>query len=205
MNDPCPVCRSVEPCKCYSAFNRPSVASPLERATGAPTDTDRLDWMCRHYAKFESHLWRADGYEETTVSWTVVDAEWHAANPWENDRRETTVPGSFRDALDAARRESDALLAAVLPSPDPRATPGDGAPPKFTVTAATKAQWRKFDSIALEVLCRVFDDGADRGFDEWRQWRDPGDWLSPQRALGAFIRKRLNRAALDDDQGETTK
>ena len=67
--------------------------------------------------------------------------------------------------------------------------------PKFPVTSKDKARWRRFDSIALEVICRVFDDGADRGFEEWRNWRDPGDWLSPQRALGAFIRRRLNGSA----------
>lgn len=63
---------------------------------------------------------------------------------------------------------------------------------KFTVDSKTKAKWRKFDSIALEVLCRVFDDGADVGMDEWLRWRDPSQWLNPQRALGAFIRRRLN-------------
>ncbi len=77
----------------------------------------------------------------------------------------------------------------ALASTDP--TPPDEPSPKFAVTSAEKARWRKFDGVALEVLCRVFDDGADKGFDEWRHWRDPGDWLSPQRALGAFIRRRL--------------
>ncbi len=46
---------------------------------------------------------------------------------------------------------------------------------------------------ALEVLCRVFDDGADAAFEEWTAWYDPKEWLGPSRALGAFIRKRLER------------
>lgn len=49
-----------------------------------------------------------------------------------------------------------------------------------------------FDSIALEILCRVFDDGADEGMQEWLAFDKTG-WLSPQRALGAFIYRRLER------------
>lgn len=48
------------------------------------------------------------------------------------------------------------------------------------------------DSVALEVLCRVFDDGADEGMEEWRAWYQPHQWLNGSRALGAFIRHRLN-------------
>jgi hypothetical protein len=44
---------------------------------------------------------------------------------------------------------------------------------------------------ALEVLCRVFDD--DESHDEWLEWYEPADWLSPSRALGAFIYLRLKR------------
>jgi len=43
---------------------------------------------------------------------------------------------------------------------------------------------------ALEVLCRVFDDGADVAHQEWLEWYDPTKWLHPSRALGAFIYRR---------------
>jgi len=46
--------------------------------------------------------------------------------------------------------------------------------------------------IALEVLCRVFDDGAEREVYEFRDWYKPSQWLGFSRALGAFIRKRLD-------------
>ena len=45
--------------------------------------------------------------------------------------------------------------------------------------------------MALEVLCRVFDDGADVGFQEWLAWYKPAEWIAPSRALGAFIHERL--------------
>lgn len=48
-----------------------------------------------------------------------------------------------------------------------------------------------FDGVALEVLCRVFDDGADDGVQEWLAF-DKSGWLSSERALGAFIRGRLD-------------
>ena len=41
-----------------------------------------------------------------------------------------------------------------------------------------------------EILCRVFDDGADAGMTEWRAWYKPTEWLHWSRALGAFIRLR---------------
>jgi hypothetical protein len=43
------------------------------------------------------------------------------------------------------------------------------------------------DDVALQVLCRVFDDGADRKYDHWLKWYDPTQWLHYSRALGAFI------------------
>ena len=46
------------------------------------------------------------------------------------------------------------------------------------------------DHVALEVLCRVFDDGADDGFGEWLAF-DKSRFLHWSRALGAFIRQRL--------------
>lgn len=48
--------------------------------------------------------------------------------------------------------------------------------------------------MALEVLCRVFDDGADVAMDEWLAWYQPGQWFTMSRALGAFIRQRLHGA-----------
>lgn len=56
-----------------------------------------------------------------------------------------------------------------------------------------RADRRFHDEVALQVLCRVFDDGADEGFQEWLVWYDPTSWLSAQRALGAFIHERLER------------
>ncbi len=50
-------------------------------------------------------------------------------------------------------------------------------------------------SMAFAVLCRVFDDGADVAMEEWRAWYEPGDWFTASRALGAFIRQRLEKAA----------
>lgn len=47
-----------------------------------------------------------------------------------------------------------------------------------------------FNQTALEVLCRVFEDGADAGFQEWLAWYKPEQWFHPSRALGAFIWKR---------------
>lgn len=52
---------------------------------------------------------------------------------------------------------------------------------------------RDFQQTALEVLCRVFDDGADVAHDEWLTWYKSSEWLHPSRALGAFIRLRLER------------
>lgn len=52
-----------------------------------------------------------------------------------------------------------------------------------------EADWA--DQIALEVLCRVFDDGADAGIAEWREFNKSG-WMHWSRALGAFIRGRLS-------------
>lgn len=46
---------------------------------------------------------------------------------------------------------------------------------------------------ALEVLCRVFDDGADVAHQEWLEWYKPDEWFHPSRALGAFIYQRLSR------------
>jgi hypothetical protein len=44
---------------------------------------------------------------------------------------------------------------------------------------------------ALEVLCRVFEDGADARHDKWLDWYDPTKWLHPSRSLGAFISLEL--------------
>jgi hypothetical protein len=43
----------------------------------------------------------------------------------------------------------------------------------------------------LQVLCRVFDDGADQGMDEWLAWYKPEHWFHSARGLGAFIFTRL--------------
>ena len=56
---------------------------------------------------------------------------------------------------------------------------------------ATREADDLWQSDALEVLCRVFDDGADVAHDEWLAWYKPSEWLNPYRALGAFIRNRL--------------
>lgn len=45
------------------------------------------------------------------------------------------------------------------------------------------------DNMALQILCRVFDD-ADRAMNEWRTF-DKTKWLSSERALGGFIAGRL--------------
>lgn len=47
---------------------------------------------------------------------------------------------------------------------------------------------------ALEVLCRVFDDGADVAMPEFVAWYNPSQWLDWSRGLGAFIRTRIDRA-----------
>jgi hypothetical protein len=48
-----------------------------------------------------------------------------------------------------------------------------------------------FHATALEVLCRVFEDGADARHDKWLDWYDPTKWMHPSRALGAFISLEL--------------
>ncbi len=48
--------------------------------------------------------------------------------------------------------------------------------------------------VSREVLCRVFDDGADAGWDEWLTF-DKSGWFWWGRALGAFIRIRADRLA----------
>jgi len=45
---------------------------------------------------------------------------------------------------------------------------------------------------ALEVLCRVFDDGADERYQRWLAFYESSKWLHPSRALGAFIRSELD-------------
>lgn len=56
--------------------------------------------------------------------------------------------------------------------------------------------WHDGDNDALQILCRVFDDGADVAYLEWLEWRKPSDWMHPSRALGAFIHMRLERRAV---------
>lgn len=51
------------------------------------------------------------------------------------------------------------------------------------------------ENDVLQVLCRVFDDGADVAMDEWREWYKPEQWLGRARAVGAFIRGRVERLA----------
>ena len=46
------------------------------------------------------------------------------------------------------------------------------------------------DNLALQVLCRVFDDDPAVVIEEWRAF-DKSGWLWWGRALGAFIRGRL--------------
>jgi hypothetical protein len=46
-------------------------------------------------------------------------------------------------------------------------------------------------AVALQVLCRVFEDGADVAIDEWREWYKPEQWLWHARGLGSFIASRL--------------
>ena len=48
------------------------------------------------------------------------------------------------------------------------------------------------DRCALEILCRVFHDGADEAFEEWLAF-DRSGWFHWSRALGAFIAQRLAR------------
>jgi len=48
------------------------------------------------------------------------------------------------------------------------------------------------DGCALEILCRVFHDGADEAFQEWQAF-DRSGWFHWSRALGAFIATRLAR------------
>lgn len=54
-----------------------------------------------------------------------------------------------------------------------------------------QCECRDADSVVLEVLCRVFHDGADQGMEEWRAFYQPEEWLGWPRALGAFIYTRL--------------
>jgi hypothetical protein len=56
---------------------------------------------------------------------------------------------------------------------------------------------------ALEILCRVFDDGADVAMEEWYAWYNPDEWWHWSRALGAFIRLRLDTVAKAQDHGVT--
>lgn len=59
-----------------------------------------------------------------------------------------------------------------------------------------------FSYEALEVLCRVFDDGVDAAMEEWRAWYKPSEWMHPARGLGVFIRQRLlaKRELTDDER-----
>lgn len=50
--------------------------------------------------------------------------------------------------------------------------------------------------VAMQVLCRVFSDGADAFSQEWLSWYNPKDWLHWSRALGAFIYQRLTTHAV---------
>ncbi len=59
-------------------------------------------------------------------------------------------------------------------------------------TAHETLECAAMTDVAREVLCRVFDDGADEGLQEWLDF-DKSGWLWWGRALGAFIRIRLNR------------
>ena len=48
-----------------------------------------------------------------------------------------------------------------------------------------------FWSDAANILCRVFDD-LDEAMEEFRAFYDPAQWLHGYRALGAFIRTRID-------------
>lgn len=56
-----------------------------------------------------------------------------------------------------------------------------------------------------EILCRVFDDDANDLVAEWHAWYRPEKWLGMHRALGAFIRQRLNRVALTGQEDGWTE
>lgn len=49
-------------------------------------------------------------------------------------------------------------------------------------------------SDCREVLCRVFDD-FDEAWEEWLAWWNPTQWFHEYRALGAFIRTRIDARA----------
>lgn len=68
------------------------------------------------------------------------------------------------------------------------ASPAHGAPVRKKKPAAHD-EFVHYD--ALEVLCRVFPDGADARFEKWKAFYRPKDWLRPSRALGAFIYTEL--------------
>lgn len=126
--------------------------------------------------------------------------------------------GESHDALwsqleDATKRElidewraviECALLADPLPAPD--------AAPTHQYTVCPECgehldsakheieDCAGMSEVAREVLCRVFDDGADKGMDEWQDFYAKGGWFWWGRALGAFIRVRLDDMAADGSQ-----
>jgi hypothetical protein len=59
------------------------------------------------------------------------------------------------------------------------------------------------DAVALQVLCRVFDD-IENAMDEWRAYYKPGEWLWFARGLGAFVRTRLEATRSPSGTGSAT-
>ena len=91
-----------------------------------------------------------------------------------------------------ARRPAEAIVRlqdeiAVLRA----AQPESGRPP----TCEHECECSSMEDVVREVLCRVFEDGAGRGMEEWREWYKPKDWLWWGRGLGAFIYRRHKRLA----------
>lgn len=75
------------------------------------------------------------------------------------------------------------IVADLLANPVEAAPHTPSVPPRETAN--------EDDVDVRSVLARVFDDGVDVAYDEWRAYYQPDAWLSCERALGAFIRQRL--------------
>ena len=120
------------------------------------------------------------------------------------DRERARLIGLLRDAARALQPAStfDAWLPERL-----RLTADQLARDAYRTGAVTGAVTGDdhFWSDAANILCRVFDD-FDEAMEEFRAFYDPAQWLHGYRALGAFIRQRLDRNPPESpDCSETPK
>lgn len=67
-----------------------------------------------------------------------------------------------------------------------------------------RAQLAKGAYLANEVLCRVFNE-PDQAMEEWHAWYKPEEWISPERALGGFLWKKLQTTPVSPTPLTTTE